>query len=239
MPSKKKPIDATPVTEKKYANPPEKVGTSFYGVRLDKEQQEFANKIWCDDYDIVFCNAKSGCGKTFIATGVADMLVKYGKYSSIVYIMSPYAEKKQGWLPGTIEEKSSVYFDAFFQALNKCRVNINTSVRFGSVAEQAKDQAYITCITDTYIRGINMDDAVIIIDEAQNYTVEQLRKTLTRAGSRTKIIIIGHDKQCDLDNKADSGFVRCIDHFKEKPRASMCELSTNHRGWVSQWADEM
>lgn len=80
---------------------------------------------------------------------------------------------------------------------------------------------------------------MIIIDEAQNYTVSQLKKTLTRVGNKAKVIVIGHELQCDLDNPASSGFMKYLNHFKDKERAAVCELRTNHRGWISQWADEV
>ena len=61
----------------------------FYGLELDEEQQKFRDAIWSKDKPIVFCNAKAGTGKTTIATGVANLLVKYGRYNGIVYISSP------------------------------------------------------------------------------------------------------------------------------------------------------
>ena len=87
----------------------------FYGLQLDNEQLNFANTILNPDIDIVFVNARAGTGKTTIATGVANILVQHGAFKSIVYIMSPYGERKQGWLPGTITEKSSVEIQIFTQ----------------------------------------------------------------------------------------------------------------------------
>ena len=214
-------------------------GHPFYGMTLDDEQLVFANAIWSDKNDIVFVNAKAGTGKTTVAAGVANLLVQYGKYNNIVYIMSPYGERKQGWLPGSITEKSSVYFEAFYQALVNCNVNTETAIDNDSLANQKGGTAYITCITDTFLRGSTLDNAVVILDEAQNYTVPQLKKTLTRIGQHTKVIVIGHDRQCDLDNPSQSGFVRYIDHFKGQTRAAFCTLTTNHRGWISQHADEL
>lgn len=176
---------------------------------------------------------------TTVATGVANLLVQYGLYESIVYIMSPYGERKQGWLPGTITEKSSVYFEAFYQALINCNINPHTAINDDSMVNQKNGTGYITCITDTFLRGSNLDNAVIIIDEAQNYTVQQLKKTLTRIGKKAKVIVIGHDLQCDLDNPEQSGFTKYIEHFKGKERAAFCTLTTNHRSWISQWADEV
>ncbi len=211
----------------------------FYGIKLDDEQRVFRDAIWNPNIDIVFVNAKAGVGKTTVATGVANLLVQYGLYDSIVYIMSPYGERKQGWLPGTLTEKSSVYFEAFYQALVECGVNPNTAINDETLVNQKNGTGYITCITDTFLRGTNLNNAVIIIDEAQNYTTEQLKKTLTRIGDHAKVIVMGHDLQCDLDNPSTSGFGVYVEHFKDKERCVVCELHTNHRGWISQWADEL
>lgn len=211
----------------------------FYGIELDEEQKMFANAIWNPNIDIVFCNAKAGSGKSLVATGVANLLVQYGLFDSIVYIMSPYGERKQGWLPGTITEKSSVYFEAFYQALISCNINPHTAINDDSMVNQKNGTGYITCITDTFLRGSNLDNAVVILDEAQNYTVPQLKKTLTRIGKKAKVIVIGHDLQCDLEKPEQSGFVKYIEHFKEKERAAVCTLTINHRSWISQWADEV
>ncbi len=211
----------------------------FYGYTLDDEQLNLANTIWNPDIDIIFVNAKSGTGKTTVATGVANLLVQYGIYQSIVYIMSPYGERKQGWLPGTITEKSSVYFEAFYQALVNCNINPYIAINDDSMVNQKNGTGYITCITDTFLRGSNLDNAVIIIDEAQNYTTPQLKKTLTRVGKKAKVIVIGHDLQCDLEDPSQSGFIKYIEHFKEKEKAAVCTLTTNHRSWISQWADEI
>lgn len=211
----------------------------FYGIELDEEQKIMANTIWNPNIDIVFVNAKAGCGKTIVATGVANLLVQYGLFDSIVYIMSPYGERKQGWLPGTITEKSSVYFEAFYQALISCNINPHTAINDDSMVNQKNGTGYITCITDTFLRGSNLDNAVVILDEAQNYTVPQLKKTLTRVGKKAKVIVIGHDLQCDLEKPEQSGFIKYIEHFKEKERAAVCTLTINHRSWISQWADEV
>lgn len=211
----------------------------FYGIELDEEQKIMANTIWNPNIDIVFVNAKAGCGKTVVATGVANLLVQYGLFDNIVYIMSPYGERKQGWLPGTITEKSSVYFEAFYQALISCNINPHTAINDDSMVNQKNGTGYITCITDTFLRGSNLDNAVIILDEAQNYTVSQLKKTLTRVGKKAKVIVIGHDLQCDLEKPEQSGFLKYIEHFKEKERTAVCTLTTNHRSWISQWADEV
>lgn len=148
-----------------YKDRPQKIEDClFYGLELDDEQLQFANAIWSPDIDIVFCNARAGTGKTTIAAGVANLLVQYGDFDQIIYIMSPYGERKQGWLPGTITEKSSVYFEAFYQALVNCNVNPNSAVSNESIVNQKNGTGYISCITDTFLRGSNLNNAVVILD---------------------------------------------------------------------------
>jgi predicted ribonuclease YlaK len=227
-------------TTEQRLDPPEKIeADAFYGIPLDEEQLVFANAIWNKDNDIVMVSAKAGTGKTTVATGVANLLVLYGFYRNLIYIMSPYGERKQGWLPGSITEKSSVYFEAFYQALVNCNVDLNTAINNETMVNQKYGTGYITCITDTFLRGTNLDDAVVIIDEAQNYTVPQLKKVLTRVGKKAKVIVIGHDLQCDLDNAEQSGFIKYLNHFKDCERAAVCTLTTNHRSWISKHADDL
>ena len=161
MASRKKSVTDRPPDK------PEKLDYDmFYGMQLDDEQKAFAEAIWNPDVDIVFCNARAGTGKTTVATGVANLLVQYGVFDGIVYIMAPYGERKQGYLPGSMTEKSSVYFEAFMQALLNCNVNITTAINDESMVNQKNGTGYITCITDTFLRGTNLDNAVVIIDEA-------------------------------------------------------------------------
>lgn len=211
----------------------------FYGFDLDEHQLQFANAIWNPDIDIIWCNARAGSGKTLIATGVANLLVQYGFNKSIVYIMSPYGDRKQGWLPGTITEKSSVYFEGFYKALVKCNINIQSAINTESMVNQKNGTGYITCITDTYLRGTTIDDAVIIIDEAQNYTKEQLKTILTRVGNNEKVIVIGHELQCDLEDPSRSGFKAYMEHFRGQERTAFCNLVNNYRSWISRHADEI
>lgn len=213
-------------------------GQPFFGIKLDPEQEEAVDAIWNDDNDIIFINAVAGTGKTLIATGTAEILHGYGKFENIIYIMSPCSDR-QGFLPGTITEKSSVYFEAFYQALVKIGIDPRRVISDESMVNQKYGTGYIQCITDTYLRGSNFENAVLILDESQNFPVSELKKTLTRACDSTKVIVIGHDKQCDLNDKSKSGFTKYIEHFRGKERCAICSLTTNHRGWVSQWADEL
>ena len=223
-----------------YDNPPETLSEHpFFGFKLDEEQVKFRDAIWNKDNLIVFCNARAGTGKTTIATATADLLVKYGFYKGIVYIASPTQEQKQGYLKGTIEEKSEPYFEPFYQALEKIGVNLNTAT-YADIMNEKNGTAYIECMTHTFLRGCNFENKVIILDEAQNYYTDELKKVLTRIHDNCKVIVIGHSGQIDLyNNPQNSGFVRYLNHFSKDDRCAVCQLTHNYRGWISNFAYEL
>lgn len=209
----------------------------FYGLTLDEQQKEFRDAIWSMDKLIVFCNAKAGTGKTLIATATANLLCKYGRYQGITYIAAPTQEQKQGYLKGSIEEKSEPYFEPFYEALKKIGVNLNTSFYDNPINEKFQT-AYIECLTHTFLRGTNFENRVVIIDECQNFYFDELMKVLTRIHDNCKVIIIGHDSQNDLLSNPDrSGFVPYLNWFKDDDRTAVCKLEKNYRGWISQHAD--
>jgi phosphate starvation-inducible protein PhoH len=121
----------------------------FYNLILDDYQKEFRDAIWNPEKLIVFCNAVSGTGKTTIATATANLLCRYGLYDGIVYIVSNYGEAKQGYLPGDITQKSEVYFEPFYQALQTIGVNTNT-VFVDNINNLKNGTAYIECLTHTF-----------------------------------------------------------------------------------------
>lgn len=220
---------------------------NFYGVPLDEEQKVLRDTIWSNDIDLVLVNAKAGTGKTTVAVGTAVLLVEFGLYDGIVYIMSPSQEMTQGYLPGSIEEKSAPYMEPLFEALIKIGKSPNHLVRSSDNMQALKNgTAYIQAMTHTFLRGCNLENKVIIIDEASNFYFDSLKKTITRCHDTDKVIIIGHTEQCDLiKNPERSGFPIYIKKLEEDissnkvTRAKICKLTTNHRGWISTWADNV
>ena len=211
----------------------------FYGLSLDPEQEHFRDCIYSNDYDIVFCNARAGTGKTLVAVGTANLMVQYKMFDRIIYVTSPCAEGRLGFLPGSLTEKVQIYNEPLFFAMMTCGINPYTAIMEDSLTSDKYGESYIKPITDVYLRGTNLDNAIVIIEESQNYTMQLLRKTLTRIGCNTKTVVIGHTGQIDLDKPNTSGFEKFINHFKNKERCAICELHTNHRSWVSNWADEI
>jgi predicted ribonuclease YlaK len=186
----------------------------FYDLTLDDEQVLFVEAIKDLRKTIVFCNAKAGTGKTTLAMGAARMLVKdrRNELDGIVYIVSPYGEGKQGFLPGSITEKSEVYYEPAYQAMIEVGMNPNVDVYSESIVSKKKGEAFVKMLTHTYLRGTNLQNKVVILDESQNYTVPELKKVLTRCHDTCKVIVIGHTGQIDI--RGGSGFVRYLEHFE-------------------------
>ena len=86
----------------------------FYGWHLDEYQLEFVNAMLNPENIAVFCNAKSGSGKTSLAVATANLLVKGGRFDKAIYCVSPTQEERLGYLPGDIVEKTEVYFQPLY-----------------------------------------------------------------------------------------------------------------------------
>lgn len=213
----------------------------FFGLDLNDEQKEFRNAIYGNDYDILFCNSMSGSGKTTISVASAKLLVSQKKYDGLVYIFNPTEEDKCGFRPGNQIEKERVYWEPLIGALIK--INEQPERVINQLAQdmniRKNDESWVDAVSHTFMRGINIENKVIIIDEAQNFTLKELKKTLTRIHDNSKIILIGHDGQCDLPDESTSGFVRYLEHFKSMPRCKICNLTENFRGWISNHADNL
>jgi predicted ribonuclease YlaK len=121
-------------------------------------------------------------------------------------------------------------------------INPFTSIDDNSlVSQKFGESGYIKPMTDVYLRGCNLDNAIIVCEEMQNFTTEIAKKVLTRVCKNTKVVCIGHIGQNDLLNKEQSGFEKYIEHFKNKndSRVAICQLTHSHRSWIAEWADEL
>ena len=211
----------------------------FYQMILDEEQIAFVDAIKDPGKSVVFCDAPAGTGKTTLAMGAARLLVqdKRNDLDGIVYIVSPYGEQRQGYLPGSITEKSEVYYEPAYQAMIEVDMNPNVDVISDVMTAKKKGEGYVKLLTHTYLRGTNLQNKVVILDESQNYTVAELKKVLTRCHDTCKVIVIGHTGQIDI--RSGSGFARYREHFQGQEKCAVCKLTTNHRGWLSTYADAL
>lgn len=240
MAAKKKPIQATT-----YGDPPEKItNTNFFGIIPDPDQKKFIDAVWKREKKLYMVDSIAGSGKSLLSTALGVLMVKYGLYSKIVYITFPgINEKELGFLPGTLVKKVENYFQPLYDALLKINEDPNRVCYFSNDDDGfgCAGDAYIECAVPTYMRGINIDNAFVIIDESENADLHTLAKVLSRINDSCITLMIGHSGQCDMEDVTKSGFDACI-KYHTTYHPDICESFTfreNHRGWVSQLADLM
>src|SRR5690625_1059613 len=204
----------------------------FFNLDLTEEQREYVDSIF--DNQLTIVNAKAGTGKTTLAVGASKILGK-----PLIYTFSPVEEGSLGYTPGTVEEKERKYITPLLDALSEIGEDARFAIKSENNPDIINDKAWIEAKSHTFLRGSNIKDSVLIIDEAQNMTRGELKKVLTRAHDSTKVIIIGHDAQIDLKNPAKSGFVPYLEHFRDEPYAKVVELTKNFRGQLATKADEL
>lgn len=154
------------------------------------------------DYDLTIGIGPAGTGKTFLAVVFAMAELESGRFSKIV-LTRPVVEagEKLGFLPGDFYEKVHPYlrplYDAFFTIVGPDRFRL------------MREDEIVEIVPLAYMRGRTLDNAVIILDEAQNTTPEQMKMFLTRMGNSSKMIVNGDLTQIDLEDKKKSGLIVC------------------------------
>lgn len=203
-----------------------------YAPKLTDEQRIYVDSIFDNKMTVV--NAKAGTGKTTLAVAVARILDK-----PLFYTFAPVEEDALGYTPGDVEEKESKYIVPLIDALHEIREDPRLALYRDSNPDFMNAGAWVTAKSHVFMRGTNIKDCTLIIDEAQNMTRGDLKKVLTRVHDNVTVIMIGHDGQNDLADPSKSGFLPYLEHFRNQPYANVCELNTNFRGRISQHADKL
>ena len=169
-------------------------------------------------YDLTICYGPAGTGKTYLAVGFALQQLLAGTYKRII-LTRPVVEagEKLGFLPGDFIEKISPYlrplYDSIFDIVGP------------KTYEYLIHSSIIEIIPLAYMRGRTLNDAIIILDEAQNATYSQLKMFLTRMGFYSKVIITGDVTQVDLEKRNDSGLMPIINLFHTIETIAIIEFS--------------
>jgi phosphate starvation-inducible PhoH-like protein len=170
--------------------------------------------------EIIIASGLPGTGKTFLACAEALKLIKnpQSPYQKVILVKSVTTLKDEdiGFLKGTMEEKMEPFMDSFLDNFNKIIGESSTT--------KLRDLGFIQIKPIAYVRGRSIDKSVIIIDEAQNVSLDNMRTLMTRIGENSKLIILGDVKQKDIRNKKESSLEVVIERFKGKTGFGTVEL---------------
>jgi len=179
-------------------------------------QKRYVDAI--EDHTITFGIGPAGTGKTYLAMAMAVAALQAKKINKIV-LTRPAVEAGEslGFLPGTLSEKIDPYLRPLFDALHDM-IDIDSIPRL-------MQSGIIEVAPLAYMRGRTLNDAFIILDEAQNTTPEQMKMFLTRLGFGSKMVVTGDVTQIDLPNGQNSGLKIVRDILKEIDDIAFLELT--------------
>lgn len=166
-----------------------------------QNQAEYINLL--QNKDMVFCTGSAGSGKTFLAVAEALRLVLSHKKNKLI-ITRPVVEAGEslGFLPGDLEQK----IDPYLRPIRDAMETIITP----EAVRKLTEAGVIEVAPLAYMRGRTLNNAVIILDEAQNTTNSQMKMFLTRMGENSKVFVTGDPTQIDLPRKISSGLMNSI-----------------------------
>jgi phosphate starvation-inducible protein PhoH len=181
-----------------------KAGTHALKVRIDdlktfdpltENQKKFFEAYKRQDYFIAL-HGVAGTGKTFCALykALEEVLDRNNPFQNIIVVRSAVQSREIGHLPGDVHEKMEIYQQPYRQI---CETLFGRKDAW----DRLEEQGHIEFISTSFIRGMSFDNAIIIVDEMQNLSFEEIDTVMTRVGYRSKIIWCGDYRQTDLNKK--------------------------------------
>ena len=181
---------------------------------LTENQRLFFESYRVGEY-FMMLSGSAGTGKSFIALyrALEEVMDKSNSFNQVLIVRSAVQTRDVGFLKGSLEEKVSLYEEPYIQIC---------STLFGKkdAYSRLKEQGYIDFTTTTAVRGMSFDNSVVILDECQNCTFQELDTIVTRIGHQSKIIFVGDTAQNDLIKKSSEitgmpDFIKIADTMEE------------------------
>ena len=169
------------------------------------ENQQLLVKAF-ENNDLVFATGPAGSGKTFVAIALAVKALKNKEVRKIILSRAVEAGEKLGFLPGEMKDKLDPYLQPLYDALQDM-------IPAAKLKEYMENNV-IQIAPLAFMRGRTLNDAVIILDEAQNTTTHQIKMFLTRLGMNAKMIVTGDVTQIDLPPSTTSGLIQAMQILK-------------------------
>lgn len=211
--------DDGPALERPFV--PTMVDVYIAGKRIrPKSQNQAAYLRAIHDHDLVFATGPAGTGKTYLAVAAAVGMLKADQVRRIV-LARPAVEagEKLGFLPGDLQQKVNPYLRPLLDALSEM-MDPNSVRRFCQ-------SDVIEIVPLAFMRGRTLNDAAIILDEAQNTTRAQMKMFLTRMGMRSKMVVTGDPTQTDLPDPRLSGLTDAIRRLGSVPGVGVVNLRSD------------
>jgi len=178
-------------------------------------QQRYIDAI--RNHDLVFCKGPAGCGKTYLAVAMAVNALRSEQVRRIVLVRPAVeAGEKLGFLPGDMLAKVNPFLRPLLDAMNDM-------LNFEQVRLYMENDV-VEIVPLAFMRGRTLNDTFIILDEAQNTTVTQMKMFLTRMGEGSKIVVTGDATQTDLPDNVVSGFNDAIGRLNGIDGVTLTEL---------------
>jgi phosphate starvation-inducible protein PhoH and related proteins len=187
----------------------------------NESQKKLINSI--KNNDITICGGRAGTGKTYVAMAYALSLLRKAsnRYKKIYLVKSVTTLKGEelGFLKGDLKEKIDPFMWSFYINMEK--------IVLESIVKQLIDTEIIRPFPLAYMRGVSLDDCIIIADEIQNVTLDNSLTLLTRIGSNCKLIVLGDVNQVDMKDKTDSSLRALLEMFENVDNMGVIRMDEN------------
>lgn len=205
MRGKSKKVKGTKQTLE-YVEEPEKLHVKQIKCK-NPRQKEFLKCI--SEHEVTICTGIAGSGKTYLAVYEALKMLEKNQIEKIVLVKSvtTLPDEEIGFIPGDIQDKLDPFMISFYGNIDKI---IGESWRKRLVRE-----GKIQVQPLAFIRGINIDNSIVILDECQNLTMSTFKSIITRIGQDSKYIIMGDTEQIDIKNKNKSVLSKLVELFHD------------------------
>jgi len=223
-----------------YINPDEMISINSlkalnYKIEIKcktEKQKQFLNQLKNNDKQICFGVGSPGTGKSFISLAYGLRALKEGKFDNIVMIIPTAQAGGQdlslGFLKGDFDEKTKVFTDADKETINKI-LKISGNISYSEMTNTLINSGIIKHEYVNFLLGKTIDNSLILVNECEQYTKDNLRLILTRIGEKSKIVITGDSKQVNrrsIKNKNDiSGLDYAVEKLKDMEEVSITEFN--------------
>lgn len=190
-----------------------------FNITLNEEQKLAKEKILRSTITVLA--GRAGSGKTLLACQIALDGLFRKEYEKIIITRPTVSKEDIGFLPGNLKEKLDPWVQPIYQNMYQLydREKVNKHL----------ENSDIEIVPISFMRGRTFLDSCVIVDEAQNVTMEQMQMIVTRVGLRSKMIICGDAAQIDLKTRRESGFSFLYDAAQSIQHLEAILLETNHR----------